>query len=149
MPENTQNSNPVHDLNRIARIEIRDCDFAMIGPQTRVTALVYQKQGRTTDFGADVLTACNSLKQLGFKEAPRGGANFALATASTVISYKSKVEPYTIYHADFGELTALQKIMNGCTDVKVKITRADKKYTKVPVREFKQAIDNFLKQNQK
>lgn len=102
---------------------------------------------------ADMAEFC--LNELGFETVynfVEDGAEKGLAAADMLIEYDLHKKPYTITRANPQEIKSLQDLIKN-TGIKIKITRTfiDGKGTqeeRVHNTEFKQAIANYLKQNQ-
>ncbi len=117
--------------------------------KTRVSLSVYQKKKKTpVSLEDDVDFAKDALAELGFKDIFGDGMDGVMAIADIILEYDISKKPYTITKANLQEMKSLQEVMDNVR-TKVSIMRFEPKFAEVPATEFKRAVANYIKQNQK
>jgi len=146
--KNYSNIDALSDLKYVGKTSVCNGGYEDESGKTRVTLLVEQRAKKVADLKVDSLIANDSLKDLGFKDITTDGTDYVLAFADIVVEYDISKKPYTITKADVEELNSLTEVMD-YTRARTHIYRDEPKLERVPTREFKKAIANYLKQHQK
>ena len=138
------------DLCCVGRMYVCNGGFDDISGKTCITLAAFQKKKNASELDFDADFAMTSLKELGFKDTLKDGSEIdgVMAMADIVVEYDINKKPYTITNANLQELKALKEVMD-YSGAKVQITRNEPKFAKVRADKFKQAVANYIAQNQK
>jgi len=136
------------DLCYVGKMTVCNMDYDCVAGKSRVSLVVYQKKNKIYGVQGDMAFAKFSLEKLGFKDVFADGVDGIMVVADTVIEYDINKKTYTITKANLQELKALEEVMN-VSRASVCISRNEPDLVSVPVAEFKQAVANYIAQNQK
>lgn len=142
------NIDALSDLKYVGKTSVCNGGFDDERGKTMVTLLVQQRAKKAVDLEVDSIIADDCLKDLGFKAITKGGADDVIAFADIIVEYDIRKKPYTITRANVEELNSLTEVMD-YTRARTYITRDEPKIERVLTQEFKQAVANYIKQNQK